>query len=253
MSPARWRNRDAYDAFEARAEAPMLVASILFAGVFLATVFMDFTDAARQAVSGLLWLIWAIFAAEFLALLYLAPSKKRMLRARWLDAVIVVVPFLRPLRLLRLVAIGSSAGRSAQALSRMTRRTGIRWYFGVVLITIVAGAFLTWAAEHDHPDAEIHSLADALWWALVTTTTVGYGDMVPVGDLGRAIAAILMLVGISLLAVVTATIASFLVTTDEDVNTAELCDRIDQLEATIAELRDEHRREREAGYQRDRV
>ena len=60
-------------------------------------------------------------------------------------------------------------------------------------------------------NASILSFADALWWAMVTITTVGYGDMVPVTAAGRAIATILMLGGIAFFSGVTANLASFLV------------------------------------------
>ena len=60
-------------------------------------------------------------------------------------------------------------------------------------------------------NASIHSFTDALWWAFVTITTVGYGDMVPVTVAGRAMAIILMLGGIAFFSGVTANLASFLV------------------------------------------
>uniref|UniRef100_UPI0013DEA46B potassium channel family protein n=3 Tax=Bacteria TaxID=2 RepID=UPI0013DEA46B len=63
-----------------------------------------------------------------------------------------------------------------------------------------------------HADgATIVSFGDALWWALVTITTVGYGDLTPVTETGRLIAAGVMISGIALLGVVTATIASWII------------------------------------------
>ena len=64
-------------------------------------------------------------------------------------------------------------------------------------------------------NASIQSFPDALWWAVVTITTVGYGDMVPVTAVGRAIGFILMLGGIAFFSGVTANLASYLVKGDE--------------------------------------
>ena len=66
-------------------------------------------------------------------------------------------------------------------------------------------------AERGAPDANIAGFDDALWWGVTTITTVGYGDQFPVTDQGRLIAVALMLTGIALLGIVTATIASWFI------------------------------------------
>ena len=66
-------------------------------------------------------------------------------------------------------------------------------------------------AERSRPDANISSFGDATWWAITTMTTVGYGDHYPVTTSGRLIGVALMLGGIALLGVVTASLASWLV------------------------------------------
>ena len=79
--------------------------------------------------------------------------------------------------------------------------------------------------------AQITTLDDALWWAVVTSTTVGYGDVVPATAVGRGIAALLMLTGVGLLSVVTANIAAYFVeeSTSEHHDLVERLDRIEQL------------------------
>jgi len=66
-------------------------------------------------------------------------------------------------------------------------------------------------AERQTPDANIRNFGDALWWATTTVTTVGYGDHFPVSIEGRFIAAALMIGGIALLGVITASFASWLI------------------------------------------
>ncbi|HEX7430337.1 MAG TPA: potassium channel family protein, partial [Mycobacterium sp.] len=83
-----------------------------------------------------------------------------------------------------------------------------------------------------------HTFGDALWWAMTTVTTVGYGDLKIVTGEGRMIAVALMMGGISLLAVVTATLASWIVQrVSEEETAAEAATA-----AHIDELRDEIRR-----------
>jgi voltage-gated potassium channel len=76
---------------------------------------------------------------------------------------------------------------------------------------LIAGAVAVLDAERGAPDATINSFGDALWWSLITVTTVGYGDRYPVTGAGQAIAAGLMVAGIALLGVVTAAIAAWFV------------------------------------------
>ncbi len=75
--------------------------------------------------------------------------------------------------------------------------------------------------EEKAKGSNIHDYPDALWWAIVTVTTVGYGDRYPVTEGGRVVAAILMLVGIGLIGVLTATVASVFVKEHTDANREE--------------------------------
>jgi voltage-gated potassium channel len=75
------------------------------------------------------------------------------------------------------------------------------------------------AAEEGRPGANISDFGTAVWWSMTTVTTVGYGDHYPVTVQGRAVAAVLMMCGIALLGVVTASLASYVV---DRVNAEEL-------------------------------
>jgi voltage-gated potassium channel len=97
-----------------------------------------------------------------------------------------------------------------------------------VVIILLAGA-MEWSAEHTQPEATIHSLSDALWWAVSTITTVGYGDKYPVTTEGKVVALTLMLLGIAIFGLVTATLASLFVERDAE-------EEADSLRADIARL-----------------
>jgi len=95
--------------------------------------------------------------------------------------------------------------------------------------------------EHGHNSA-IQSVGDAFWWAIVTTTTVGYGDVSPVTTEGRIIAVALMFVGIGFIGVFTATITSFFLDTggvsEQERSVERRLTRIEEKLDTLASVRE---------------
>ena len=87
--------------------------------------------------------------------------------------------------------------------------------------TLFLGAWLVLLFEEKAKGSNIHSYPDALWWAVVTVTTVGYGDRYPASEGGRVVAVVLMLLGIGLIGVLTATVASVFVKEHTDANKEE--------------------------------
>lgn len=69
----------------------------------------------------------------------------------------------------------------------------------ISVLVIGASGIGIYLIESPHEDAEITNLIDAFWWASATVTTVGYGDVVPVTELGRVVGIVLMFVGISII------------------------------------------------------
>jgi voltage-gated potassium channel len=113
---------------------------------------------------------------------------------------------------------------------------------GVALVMIVFSTALMVEAERHAPGATIKSGGDALWWALTTVTTVGYGDTYPVTTEGRIIAAGLMLVGIALFGSISAIVTSKLILPKETKDHEELRREVRALHGEIRELRDELRK-----------
>ncbi|MGB8161953.1 MAG: potassium channel family protein, partial [Nitrososphaeraceae archaeon] len=72
---------------------------------------------------------------------------------------------------------------------------------------IFVGGFGVYLAEHGHPGANITQFGDAVWWAVVTLATVGYGDYYPVTAVGRIIAIFMMISGVGIFALMVATFA----------------------------------------------
>lgn len=97
---------------------------------------------------------------------------------------------------------------SVRLLRRTFQRGNLGRFLTVAVILLVNAAVVCWVYEHDAPDATITTIWSSLWWAVVTVTTVGYGDVTPVTVGGRITAVVVMVLGILTLAVITATIAS---------------------------------------------
>jgi len=97
---------------------------------------------------------------------------------------------------------------------------------------VALGAIGIFGAENGQ-NANIRSIGDAFWWAIVTTTTVGYGDVSPVTSEGRLIAVALMLVGIGFIGVFTATITSFFFDQERSDDVEELRARLSRIEAKL--------------------
>jgi len=96
-------------------------------------------------------------------------------------------------------------------LVRTLRKERFFLFAAITFIVIIISSIGAFIFEHGTRDASIHSLWDGIWWAVVTLSTVGYGDKFPVSTAGRLVALMLMISGIGLLSLVTATIASVFV------------------------------------------
>jgi voltage-gated potassium channel len=105
----------------------------------------------------------------------------------------------------------------------------------VVLLVYVASLAIL-DAERYEPDSKITTFGDALWWSVTTITTVGYGDLSPVTGIGRVIAVTLMIGGISLVGVVTATLASWIVQRVAEEDTAKQAATTAQIDALHSDL-----------------
>jgi voltage-gated potassium channel len=185
-------------------ELPLLVLAFIMIPLLIGPWLWELSPQEETTFSILNYFIWALFAVDLMIKLAIAPQRLLYLRRHWLEVLVVAVPFFRPLRILRIVIFGSRAWVGVRRLVNVD----FLLVYGIGLVVIAATIV---ASVEGGVAASIHSFADALWWAFVTITTVGYGDMVPVTLVGRAVAIVLMLGGIAFFSGVTANLASFLI------------------------------------------
>jgi voltage-gated potassium channel len=220
------RREEARHRFELRMAIPILVAAALLTAVTLVLAFVDLSSSARTTLIVVDFLIWGFFIFDYVVRFTLATPKGRFVRESWVDLLLVVLPFFQPVRLVgavfRVARLSAAIERTSSSAGRLFGRhklyLALAWAVGLVLIA----AIVTPAVEPD--SGKFKSFGDGLWWAIVTTTTVGYGDLVPESATGRVIGLVLMLAGIGIIGMITANIASmFLEPTpssavDEDAN-----------------------------------
>jgi voltage-gated potassium channel len=189
---------------------------------------------------------WPVFLADYLLRLALAERRWRFVRQNWVDGLAVLLPLLRPLRVLSLVRVARVLDR--RLTTSLHGRVAAYVTMTASLVVFMA-SLAVFDAERSAPGASITSYGDAVWWALTTITTVGYGDEYPVTGDGRLVAVLLMVSGIALLGVVTAAVASWFVgrvaeaaqaQDDADdaallVEVRELADEVRRLRAELAD------------------
>jgi len=186
--------------------------------------------------------VWAAFVFEYLVKLYLSPSRKAYFVHNLFGLAVIALPMFRPLRAARLLRLLNLA-RVGVVLANALRRTrsvlthrGLHFVLLAVLIILFVCAGLVLSFEAHAHGSNIHTFGQALWWSAVTATTVGYGDKYPVTPGGQGVAVVLMLVGIGLIGVLTATVASYFVEQKGDEDRELLTERLDRLEAMLVQL-----------------
>lgn len=180
---------------------------------------------------------WVLFGIDYVVRVGLARRRWRYVGTHLLDLAMLMLPMLRQLRALRVVMVISVLNRE---LRNDVRGQVVAYVVGTVGLVGFVASLAVLRAERDAPGASITTFGDAVWWTITTISTVGYGDRYPVTFEGRVVAATLMVAGIALLGVVTASIASWFVDTlrrtAEDVEQDSAHTQA-QLDAVLTELR----------------
>jgi voltage-gated potassium channel len=228
------RREDLLDRVERMTELPLLALAFVMIPLLLGPFLWELSPGEEAAFLALDSFIWIVFAVDLAAKTIISPHRKAFLKKHWLEVLIVVVPFFRPFRLLRLFIFGSRAYVGARRLVHVD----FLIVYGIGLIMIVATVVTT--VERDAEGSQILTFPDALWWSVVTISTVGYGDMVPVTTVGKTMAAILMLGGIAFFAGVAGNFAASITRRESSSKDAvsDLTEEIKKLHEEIASLQE---------------
>jgi voltage-gated potassium channel len=197
------------ETWESYTEFPLVALALAFLAAYSLQVLLPHADSGwRRSWASIITTTWLLFIADYVIRLALAERRWPFIRRNLLDLVSVLLPIFRPLRLLRLVRLLRVLDRRA---ARSLHGRVAAYVVGSVSLAVYVAAIAMLDAERGRPGSNIESFGDALWWSCATITTVGYGDRYPVTTTGRFIAVGLMIAGIALLGVVTATLATWFV------------------------------------------
>ena len=201
----------------------MLVLSVYVVVALLIRELVTMNEQSRQLLDQIDTGICFYFLYDFFLRLYQADDKWAFLQWGWIDLLASIPAFdwfrlgqlVRVIRILRMVR----SFRSIRDFLHYLFRDRANGTLAVVLLSsvllMIFGAIAILYVERV-PDANIKTPSDALWWAFVTITTVGYGDRFPVTTFGRLIAAVLMIAGVGLFGTFTGYVANFFVEDEQE-------------------------------------
>lgn len=173
-------------------------------------------------------LLWTLFVMDLVFRFSMSTDKKHFFQKNAVDTITVAVPQFRALRALRAFTGSGFISKKTGLISG----GGLASAFLAALIVVWVGSLMVLNAERSAANAEIKTPGEAVWWGFETVTTVGYGDYVPVTWNGRLLAVLVMLVGISILGVVTASLSAALVK-----RAHQGPDRVQEVLTELAELK----------------
>ncbi len=219
--------------------------SVYVIGALVADAFIEFDPEVKVLLQRIDNVICLVFLSDFLWRFFRAPRKLEFMKWGWIDLLSSIPAWngflwgrsVRLLRILRLIR----AFRSFKALSAHLFhdfRKGVLASVGIGVVFLVLFCSIgVLSFERDTPGANIHNGNDALWWAMTTVTTVGYGDKVPISPEGRMIAIVLMVGGVAMFSVLTALIASQFVRVTEGDPLRRIEAKLDAIQRELEEVR----------------
>jgi len=243
--------KSSYQKAEQFFQVPVMVSVLMLIPVLV----IEYTQQNLNSLAIYLnWGIWLVFLLEYTVLLYFVEDKIDFIKTHKLELFIIIfsfpiVPeglassgFLRFARLLRLLnslrffRLAALLGRFGTTVKSIFNSKGLRFIVYTTIGLVLFFGFLFYISE---PHVEKYS--DGLWWALVTITTVGYGDITPISTLGRIIAGALMVMGIGFIATITAAVSSYFISSfnDNEVTINDLGEKLDKIEKELNILKKE--------------
>jgi voltage-gated potassium channel len=219
--------------------------TILSLLILVIMVLPGIDEDTKQIAFALDTLFSLIFLGDFFWSLYKAPDRRAYLKWGWLDLLgsLPALPQFRVFRVARLVRIlrilHRTSPREIWQIYKEHRGESAFWTTALVTLLVLASASLRILhLEEGSPEANILTATDAMWWAIVTVTTVGYGDKTPTTDAGRVMGSGLILVGVVLVSVLTSYITSelYLRAGNED-ETAAIDEELARINTRLDEIR----------------
>ncbi len=207
---------------EAAWEIMMMALAVAFAAIGFVPGMVHVTPRGMAWLSHVDWGITAVFALEFAVRIGVAPSRRQYLKEHWLDLV-AIIPFFRIsrlarlarvarlLRLLLLVRFFRDLDTTLRHMKGIGRQLAFAKFLVATAVVVVTAAGVAALAERG-VNPTMASYPAALWWAVVTVTTVGYGDVIPITTTGKLAAAVIMVGGFATWSLFVASVVTYFMT-----------------------------------------
>lgn len=204
--------RSSVQHFLTRADFLLMALGFAYLAIYSVEVLSQPSGGVASALEVAGWLIYAAFLVDLAARIVIWLPQFRQfsgwvgfMKENWLAVIAAALPAFRAFRVLRVFIVLRGIYPYVQ-----TRMAKVGVMVGVALpLIIYTSSLAVLEAERGSSQALITSFGDALWWSMVTVTTVGYGDTFPLTSQGRFVGAFLIFTGIGLFSTVTALIASW--------------------------------------------
>lgn len=199
--------------WEKKMAFPTLLLSLVYTVSFVYPIYWyPVSNSVKTLCLVINYLTWATFVLDYAVQIQLAQDKKKYFKTHFFELLLVAIPFFRPLRALR--ALNFTTRASIRSREALIKSIPIVMTCAAILMIIIMGAAIL-DIERNAPGSNIHTPMDALWWGLVTITTIGYGDKFPVTTEGRLVAAVLIIFGVAMISTLTASFAAWILAQED--------------------------------------
>ncbi len=231
----------------------ILVLSVYVLLAMFFEVVLDLSSDTRQLLQFFDTGICFVFLGDFFYRFWVAPKKWAFLKWGWIDLLssIPALDAMRAGRLIRIIRVLRllRGVRSMKVFYRVVFQN--RAQTALTTVTVFVFSMIVFATiailyVEISPDANIKNAQDALWWAMATVATVGYGDKYPISGEGQIIAVLLMVTGLGAFSTMTGYVSSFFVEEDideqdeeMDKQTKEILEKLNRMETLLLDLQKE--------------
>ncbi|UJF19108.1 potassium channel family protein [Vibrio sp. SS-MA-C1-2] len=193
----------------------VFILSIVSIGIVISLLFIPRDNPSYRLLLFFDTIICAIFWLQLIVDFIRSDDKKHFLQTHWIDflasiPVIEAFRFARVFQILRIYKLIKASKGIWVHLAKFKRETTLAGILLLLTILLTLGSSFVLFAEHNTDGANITTAGDALWWAFVTVSTVGYGDYYPVSALGRIFSVIIIIAGVGIFGMVSGLITSYL-------------------------------------------